>query len=214
MRKGRREILAALGLMFLLGTTLVAAPPDPFPGSGSKPVRVAVEVSWADRAGGGDGAFELDMTEGRVVEALTWPGGERRRTGLRPGGTLELGPERGGRVRALIEAPLGASLRLQGGGQAILFPVLALIEGPQRTPFQSPVEIVVERLPWDALMLDLGASDGTVAPGATLPVTIGYNILTPEPTEVTLRCTAQLRPVRGEEPVWHEEQHEVVTTNQ
>src|ERR1700716_1772669 len=93
MRKGRREILAALGLRFLLGATPVAAPPDPFPGSGGKPVRVAVEISWADRTGGGDGAFELDMTEGRVVEALTWPGGERRGTGLRAGGTPDLGAE-------------------------------------------------------------------------------------------------------------------------
>ena len=88
-----------------------------------------------------------------------------------------------------------------------------MIEGPQRTPPQAPVEISVERLPWDALLVDLGQGDGMVAPGATIPVAVGYNILTPEPTEVNVRCTAELRPVREGEPVWRDERHEVVTTN-
>src|SRR4029077_16131928 len=66
---------------------------------------------------------------------------------------------------------------------------------------------------WDAVLLDLGPSDGTVAPGATLPVSVGYNILTPEPTEVAVRTTAKLRPVQQVEPVWQDERHEVVTTN-
>ena len=207
-------MLSALGMIVLMGMTVRGAPPETFAGSGGKTVRVAVEIAWTLRAGGGEGAFELELTEGRVVEALAWPGGERLGAKERAEETWNLGPVSGGRVRALIEAPLGASLRLQRDGQAVLFPVLALIEAPQRTPPQAPVEINVERLPWDALMVELKEGDGTVAPGATVPVSVGYNILTPEPTEVTLRCSVQLRPIRGDDPVWHDERHEVVTTDQ
>jgi hypothetical protein len=158
----------------------------------------------------------LELTEGRVVETLAWPSGPRRgpEPGSGPSAALELGPGRSGRVRALIEAPLGASLRLQGGGQTVLIPILALIEAPQRTPPQAPVELTVERLPWDAVLLDAGPSDGTVAPGGTVPVAVGYNILTPEPTEIAVRSTVRLRPLRTPEVLWQEERNELVTTNQ
>jgi hypothetical protein len=213
MRKGWRKLLAMLG-MVLFGTIVDAAPPEP-PGGGGKVVRIAVEVSWAVRGGGADGVMALELTEGRVVEALSWPDGVRRQRHPEPlaAGGLDLGPAPTGQVRALIEAPLGASLRLQGEGQATLIPILALIEGPQRTPPQTPVEIAVERLPWDAVLLDAGPGDGTVAPGGTVPVAVGYNILTPEPTQVAVRCAARLRPVGGTETLWQDERHEAVTTN-
>src|SRR5438105_2858534 len=113
MRKGRRKVLAILG-MVLLGTILRAAPPEPFAGGEGRAVRIAVEVTWVVRAGAADAPMALELTEGRVVEALAWPGGERRAPGPRSDAVLDLGPGRTGRVRALIEAPLGASLRLQG----------------------------------------------------------------------------------------------------
>ena len=215
MRKGWRKVLALLGL-FLLRTTVQAAPTEPVPGGGGT-VRIALEVTWTVRSGGADSAplpvLGLELNEGRVIEAVAWPSGARRKPEPGSPGVLDLGPGRTGRVRALIEAPLETSLRLQRAGQAILIPILALIDAPQRTPPQAPVEIVVERLPWDAVLVDPGPSDGTVAPGATLPISVGYNILTPEPTEVAVRSTARLRPVQQVEPVWQDERHEVVTTN-
>ena len=107
-----------------------------------------------------------------------------------------------GRVRVRVEAPTGASLLFRSGDQVVRVPILAVLEGPQRTPTPSPLEIGVERLPWDALAVGLGSGDGMVAPGATVPVSIGFNILTPEPTRVAVRCTAELRPIRGGEPTW------------
>src|SRR3954469_18308833 len=166
MRKGWRELLTILATV-LLGTVVHAAPPEPFAGPG-KAVRIAVEVTWTVRTGASDAAIALGLTEGRIIEALAWPSGERRELGTPPVATLDLGSGRTGRVRALIEAPLAASLRLQGGGQAILIPILALVDGAQRTPPQAPVEIVVERLPWDSVLVDPGAGDGVVAPGATV----------------------------------------------
>ena len=128
MRKGWRKVLALLGL-FLLGTTVQAAPPEPVPGGGGA-VRIALEVTWTVRSGGADAAplpvLELELNEGRVLEALAWPSGARRKPEPGSPGVLDLGPGRTGRVRALIEAPLGASLRLQRAGQAILIPILAL----------------------------------------------------------------------------------------
>src|SRR6476646_9558782 len=112
MRKGWRKYLAAFGAILLAGLSARAAQPDPFP-VGARAVRMAVEVVWADAAGEADGSVELDLTEGNVVEAMTWPGGDRRAAGARPGQVVNLGPRRRGRVRALLEAPLGASLRLQ-----------------------------------------------------------------------------------------------------
>src|SRR4051812_49721914 len=49
------------------------------------------------------------------------------------------------------EAPLGSSLVLRAGGQEVRVPIVATLDGPQRTPSQAAVEIGVERLPWDAL---------------------------------------------------------------
>jgi hypothetical protein len=113
----------------------------------------------------------------------------------------------------LIEAPLGANLRLERAGQATLIPLLALVEGPQRTPPQAPLEIVAERLPWDALLVDPGSCDGTAAPGAIVPISVGYNILTPEPTEINVRSTVKLRPIAEDQPLWQDERREVVATN-
>ena len=74
-------------------------------------------------------------------------------------------------------------------------PLAAVLERPQHTPPQSRLVVSVERLPWDSIVIDLGESarDGIVAPGATVPVSVGYNILWPEASEVSVRTSAVLR---------------------
>ena len=56
----------------------------------------------------------------------------------------------------LIEAPLEAGLIVRGGDQVVTFPLLAILERPQHTPAQSPLNVSVERLSWDSLAIDLG----------------------------------------------------------
>ncbi len=80
----------------------------------------------------------------------------------------------------------------------------ALLEGPQRTP--APVGGRGRRRA-APLGLDRGrpgdpAADGTVEPGAVVPLSVAFNVLTPEPAEVNLRCLAELRPIRGGDPIW------------
>ena len=96
-------------------------------------------------------------------------------------------------------------------------PLLAILERPQHTPAQSALNVSVERLAWDSLSIDLGgaASDGIVAPATDVPMSIAYNILWPESTEVAVRTTAVLRSIRGGDVLWRHEprDREVVTTN-
>ncbi len=212
-----------VGLCFLLfGGGVRAALFDSSPAT-DRPVRLTVEITWATPAnavsGGGEqgeGEIELEVPEGQVLEAVAWPigpGPERKAEKV-----WRLGGERAGKVRALVEAPIGASLLLRARGQSMRFPLPLVLEGPQRTPSQSPVDITVERVPWDVVTVSLGQdsqnkADGIVAPGARVPVSIGFNVLTPEASEVALRCAVELRPVRGGERVWGTEIREVVPTN-
>ena len=46
-----------------------------------------------------------------------------------------------------------------------------------------------------------------------MPIGLRFNILTPEPAEVALRCSAELRPLGGGEPAWRQEWREVITTD-
>ena len=130
-------------------------------------------------------------------------------------GVWNLGARSEGRVRARIEAPLDSSLVVRGGAQAIGIPLAAVLERPQRTPPQSRLVVSVERLPWDSLVVDLGESarDGIVAPGAIVPVSVGYNILWPDASEVSVRTSAILRPIGGGEALWRDEPREVVAAN-
>jgi hypothetical protein len=213
MRKGWRKLLTGLGIV-LLGTIARAAPPDSLPGGAGNTVRLTVEVAWSMPPAREGTVCKLELTEGAVVAALAWPEGERRAAERLPEGSWVLGTEPSGRVRARIEVPLSASLRIQAGGQVFQFPVLPLLDGPRRSPSTSPVEVAIERLPWDSLTVALDPGDGTAAPGATVPVSVGFNVVTPEPTDVTLRCWAELRPIRGGEPVWRQpEVREVVSTD-
>ena len=228
MRKGRRKILLALGLLLFMGPAL-GAPGDLTPGGAAAPVRLTIEVSWTVPEGVEAGAavaataggVELEVSEGRVVDALAWPSGvEPEARGER---VWRLGAsDRAGRVRARIEAAVGANLVVRAAGQAMQMPAGSLLDGPQRTPFTTPVEIVVERVAWDSLSVSLGGADangngqggdGVVAPGTTLPLNVGLNVVTPEPAQVIVRCTAELRPLRGGEAIWQHEWREMVGTN-
>jgi hypothetical protein len=111
----------------------------------------------------------------------------------------------------LVLAPLSASLVVRAAGYAAPFPILSLLEAPQRTP--APVEIGIKRLPWDSLEVGVKDCDGTTAPGALVPVTLGFNILSPDASEIALRWSADLRPVRGGDAVWQVGREEMIATN-
>ena len=135
--------------------------------------------------------FVLELSEGRVIDAVAWPPGNRRTdvdstagpaeswAGPGPKGSWRLGKEPEGRVRVRIEAPLDAGVVVRGGESRVTLPLLAILERPQHTPQQSPLMVSVERLAWDSLAVDLGepAHDGIVAPGTEVPVSIAFNIL-------------------------------------
>ncbi|MGE3820553.1 MAG: hypothetical protein AB7I30_14160, partial [Isosphaeraceae bacterium] len=217
MRNGWRQALFLVTGLLATGS-LEAAWRDS-PSGGERPVRLSVEVSWSVPQGAEALAMappapevELELSEGRVLEAIAWPSGEEpERRGER---LQRLGGGRSGRVRARIELPIGASLILRAGGQAMRFPVVSILEGPQHTPPQSPVEIVVERLPWDAISVGFGeGTDGVFAPGSQVPVIVGFPVLTPEPTRVVVTCGVALRPITGGDPVWLTEIREIVPTN-
>jgi len=218
MRTGRRDWRLAWGPA-LLAALIGAAPTDPraFPSGPS--IGMTVEIDWAGppRPAGESGPIalaELSLSAGRIVEAVAWPGASGAIQG-RPDGSWSIGPGSKGRARARVEAPLGSDLIVRVGGQATRFPLASLPEGPQRTTPPAPVEVGVERVPWDAIRADLGGPgfDGTAEPGALVPLSVGFRVLTPEPAEVDLRCSAELRPARGGEPIWRQEWQEVVATN-
>src|SRR5947207_3678256 len=111
MRKGRRKVLAGLGL-FLIGTAVAAAQPPPGPPppppppperAGLSPVRLTLEVAWrvppspASPAGELAG-LDLELSEGRVVDALAWPQASRGEP-RRQGRGWRLGNDLAGRVR-------------------------------------------------------------------------------------------------------------------
>ncbi len=155
--------------------------------------------------------------------SLSAEGGRNdRETGTSPqatasgGRTWRLGSRVPGRVRARIEAPLDAGLVVRAGDQVVNIPLVAILERPQRTPPQSQLTVSVERLAWDSLTIDLGEAgrDGIVAPGTQIPVSVAYNILWPEPADVSVRMSAVLRPIRGGDVLWRIEPREVVAANQ
>lgn len=164
-------------------------------------------------------AVTLSVTEGRVCEVLSWPAdgvpGRSSRPRQISDSGWRLGDETEGRVRARIEVGLGADLVVSRGDQAVRVPIAAILEKPHHTPSQTPLTVSVERLPWDSLILDVGpeAEGGVAAPLTTIPITIGYNILWPDISEVMIRASVVLRPMNGGEPLWQSEQREIVQAN-
>jgi hypothetical protein len=244
MRREWRNVLALglsflTGTTVTLAQTEVA---KDLLGANREPIRLTVEVAWAVSARGGDGnngieAAEsgelgceclLELTSGRVIEVIPWPPdglagatgqkwlGAAKGQGPGPDGSWRLGRLGEGRVRARLETTPDGSLVVRAGDQAVSLPLTAVLEKPQRTPPQAPLVVSVERLGWDSLVVDLGeqAGDGIVAPGANVPVSIGWNIVTPETTDVAVRTSAVLRPIRGGEVHWRDEQQDLVSSNQ
>ncbi|MGP0069522.1 MAG: hypothetical protein ACLQGP_38730 [Isosphaeraceae bacterium] len=97
----------------------------------------------------------------------------------------------------------------------VSIPVAAILEGPQRTPGTAPLTVSVERLAWDSLSVDLGptAVGGIVVPGADLPVSVGFNILWPESTEVAVKVSASLQSARGGEVLDRDDKQMTLLTN-
>ena len=221
MRNGWRGLIAVVAGLLCGGAASAAGRvSDAVPGSGEPPFRLTVEVAWTTppppSTAGEPGEVELEVTDGRVVDAVAWPGGPSTAPGpaAQGGGVWRLGPGRSGRVRVRVEATPGASLLFHAGGQAIRYSLPLVLDGPRRSPSQSPVELTVERVAWDAITVDLGGgADGVVAPGAKLPVSLGFHVLATEPTDVAVRCSAELRPVRGGDPVWKDEVRASVPAN-
>jgi len=237
MRKEWRNVLV-LGILFLTGTTVTIAQTDlgkELLGSNREPIRLTVELTWAISQKGIDGGERvesdrecvLEVTHGRVLEVVPWPydgptGAPSqgwletpKGQGPAPDGSWRLGRQIEGRVRARLETTPEDSLVVRAGDQAVSVPLAAVMDKVQHTPPQAPLVVSVERLAWDSLMVDLGepAGEGIVAPGVSVPVSIGWNILTPETTDVVVRTTAVLRPIRGGEARWRDEQHDVVSSN-
>src|SRR5689334_17641321 len=198
MRREWRKVLA-FGVLFLASVGRDATPQDVKTtslGPGRAGVRLTIELNWghpADGAALGEGAgagshLSVEMSEGRVVEARAWPprppgeADERPGWGPAAGGCWRLGDEAQGRARARIEAPLDARLIVRRGDRTATVPLASVLERPQ----QTPLAVTVERLPWDTLGVDMGATadGGIVAPGAKVPVSIAFNVLWPEPTDV------------------------------
>ncbi|RUL88512.1 hypothetical protein TsocGM_07305 [Tautonia sociabilis] len=190
------------------------------------PIRLTVEVNWRAAPGvilgpraPAPGGVVLEVTEGRVVQALAWPEDDDP-TGVPslpspeplPGGAWRIGSEPVGKARARIEAPIQASMTVRLGSSRWTIPLLSLLDGPQATPVDGGTMIEVRRLPWDAIEVHV-PGDGTATPGAVVPVTVGVNVLAPEPTQVDLSLSVRLRPIRGDRVLWEDSRRVVVPTN-
>jgi len=157
MRREWRKVLA-FSVLFLAGVGRDAASQDVKTekrGLGPATVRLTIELTWghagngvveAERVASGS-ALGLEITEGRVLEAITWPPSPQGRlaelTGWGPaeGGGWRLGDAAEGRVRARIETSLDAKLIVRRGDQVVSLPVAAVLERPQRTPSTAPMTV-------------------------------------------------------------------------
>ncbi len=226
MRRRGREGLAILavaaGALVLSAAPHARAQAAP---SASPPCGMTIELEWdLPNSGGPAPALEppsqdmmLEVVEGRVVEGAAWPWDSAAKSGPAPAadGAWRLGSGSSGKVRLRIEAGAGSTLVVRRGDQSARMAVAAILEGPQSAPAATGLGLEVRRLPWDVLAVDFGpgAEGGVAVPGASVPVTIGYNIIQPDAAEATVRTTAALRLAGVPEPVWEFEQREVLPTN-
>ncbi len=220
---GQRHLKPACWLVLIssMAGSFAAAANDPRPTG--PPVSMTLDVEWpppparsATEAEPGRPAVELALTAGRIVEAVSWPAASSPAPPrVQADGSWLVGSSSRGKVRVRVEAPLSADLTVRVGGQSARIGLGSLLDGPQKGATAGPqsVEVAVERLPWDAIQAELGAEDGTAESASEVPLGLRFNILTPEAAEVALRCSAELRPVGGGEPVWRQDWREVVSTN-
>ncbi|GIW86033.1 MAG: hypothetical protein KatS3mg108_0357 [Isosphaeraceae bacterium] len=231
MRTGwrlRRAITTLAGLLALAGLGSVR-------GDEAAPVQIALELDWQapelpplpDRAAPPPGTVVVDasVVGGRILDAVAvpepgrgWPAPDATDP-PRPHPQLpdawRLGSQPQGRVRLLVEAPLTAALLVDAGGSRTRFALASVLEGPQTTLPQATVRVRLRQLAWDALRVQLGHGEGLYAPAEQVPLSIGFHLLTPEPTQVAVRYSAQLRPIRGGPAVWRlDPAPEVLPTNQ
>ena len=211
MRKGWREAWGIAGVVGLFIGAATAAGPRTGRAEGTA-IKLTLDVSWGDPSlpalppgtAAGDVAIDLEVGDGRVLEARA-AGEAPFVPRVRSDGFARLGTGPSGRVRVRVETTAGATLRARVGGVVIPLAAAGLFDAPFRTNPAGGVPIQIERVSWDALEVRLGpegVSDGIFAPGAAIPTTLGFNILLPEPTDVSVRYWAELRPARGGEPVW------------
>ena len=224
MRKGWRGAWSFLGIVLLFVGVTTKAGLRPGRAEGTA-IRLTLDISWGDPSlpvlpaspkTADETTIDLEVGDGSVIEASP-VNGAAWVPRLGSDGSYRLGAGQSGRVRVRIETTSTSFLMAKAGGLSTKFGVSGLLEAPQRTAANSPVPIQIERVAWDALEVRLGpesSSDGIFAPGATIPTTLGFNILVPEPTEVGVKYWAQLRSARGGDAVWSlPPRREVVATN-
>ena len=138
----------------------------------------------------------------------------------RPGRDRAVGrpaTSRSGRVRARVEAPLGATLTVQAGAQSVRIPLARLLDGPQRTVPPATIDVgAAAGSAWDAIEVDPGDFAGRPPPrccAARVPVRLGLNVLTSDASEVDLRFTAELKSVATGGVAWQHEQRAVVASD-
>lgn len=210
-----------VGLLMLgggFGDEVAAAASSPI-----LPVRLTVEIDWRVLSPTSAADVELDLPGGRVLDAITWPA-ERGAasqdldgTSRLPGGRFKLGKSVEGRSRVRVEGPLSSFLQLRVGGHVVRVPLTSLLNGRQHTAAGSPFQVGMERLPWDALEVQIAQFPGTVRgesppvdeagivrPGAALNLTVGLNIQTLEPADAVVTLTTEVRPIRGGDPIWRD----------
>jgi hypothetical protein len=200
-------------------------------------VRITLEVTWNERTPTNSSkvsqspqntdihkSVELGVTEGSVMDAWEQSGDgspfahEFRHCrlldvkGAEP--TWELGTTARGAARIRIEAPLTAELLVRAHGKQTQFPIAALLDGPQKSASDGPVDILIQRVAWDAIELQSLESEGIAAPGAVYPIALGFNVLSHETTDIGLQYSLELRPIRSNQVLWRSDPRpEVISTN-
>jgi hypothetical protein len=208
MRNGWRK--AFWGWMLLLfGATPLARGAAP---RGDAPIHLTADIRWSTPSGVEPTALELAINEGRIVDARSWPAQAIGELLAPNDGIWKIAPDRSGRMRVRLEAPLSAVLSVRAAGKATVFPIATLLEGPQQSVETASVEIRVERLAWDSLEVHWDA-DGIVAPGAPISLGVGLNIIAPDATEVAVRLSLIVRSLHGDEILAQVDRTEVVAPN-
>jgi hypothetical protein len=223
-RHARNALRAAIGLLVVAAATAPGrAQARQATGPGS--VRLTLEIEWTGPSlpglpGGAQAqdapSIDLEVPGGRALEAISWPPGRASEPERLGDGAYRLGAARAGRARVRVETQPGATIVVRTGRYATAFPVSGLIEAPQRSADGAPVAVSVRRLPWDMLEVHLDDGPdgrGTVAPGSSTPVKVGFNVLAAEPAEGVLRLVGRLVPADGGDPVWQCDQVQRVAAN-
>ena len=218
-RNGLRKAMFAnmtilpLALVLALGAGTIVKGSSFRRGSASGPVALTIEIEWnvAEPT-----PSEFELSEGRVLEAVVRRDGASGFQTIAGGskGIWKLGSTVSGTARIRLDAPVGATLLVRSSGRTARVPIASLIEGPWRTGSKDPLALRVERLPWDSIELRFLEPKTTFTPNQEVEIALGFNILTPEPTEVSIRYTLELRAINESAVSWQlPERKEIAPTN-